>query len=38
MRAHAVQLFDGLQKVHELPPEYKGWLQSAAMMQEVGKL
>ena len=37
VRAHAGQLFDGLQKVHELPPEYKGWLQSAAMMQEVGK-
>ncbi len=37
VRAHAVQLFDSLQRVHELPPEYRGWLQSAAMMQEVGK-
>jgi len=37
VRAHAVQLFDALQKVHELPPEYRLWIQSAAMMQEVGK-
>ncbi len=26
-----------LQKVHELPPEYRLWVQAAAMMQEVGK-
>ena len=37
VRAHAVQLFDALQKVHELPHEYRLWLQAAAMMQEVGK-
>ena len=37
VRAHAVQLFDALGKVHELPAEYRGWLQAAAMMQEVGK-
>jgi exopolyphosphatase/guanosine-5'-triphosphate,3'-diphosphate pyrophosphatase len=37
VRAHATQLFDALQKVHELPPEYRLWLQAAAMMQEVGK-
>ena len=36
-RQHCVQLFDQLQKVHELPPEYKLWLEAAAMMQEVGK-
>jgi exopolyphosphatase/guanosine-5'-triphosphate,3'-diphosphate pyrophosphatase len=36
-REHAVQLFDQLQTVHELPPEYRLWLESAAMMQEVGK-
>jgi exopolyphosphatase/guanosine-5'-triphosphate,3'-diphosphate pyrophosphatase len=36
-RQHAVQLFDQLQRVHELPPEYRLWLQAAAMMQEVGK-
>jgi len=36
-REHCVQLFDQLQKVHELPAEYRLWLQAAAMMQEVGK-
>jgi len=36
-RLHSVQLFDQLQKVHELPAEYKFWLQAAALMQEVGK-
>jgi exopolyphosphatase/guanosine-5'-triphosphate,3'-diphosphate pyrophosphatase len=30
-------LFDGLMRVHELPQEYRLWLQSAAMMQDVGK-
>ena len=37
VRAHAAQLFESLLKVHELPPEYRLWLQAAAMMQEVGK-
>ncbi len=37
VRAHAVQLFDALQKVHNLPTDYRLWLQAAAMMQEVGK-
>jgi exopolyphosphatase/guanosine-5'-triphosphate,3'-diphosphate pyrophosphatase len=36
-REHCVQLFDQLQRVHELPPEYRLWLQAAAMMQAVGK-
>jgi exopolyphosphatase/guanosine-5'-triphosphate,3'-diphosphate pyrophosphatase len=36
-RQHSVQLFDQLQRVHELPPEYKLWLQAAAMMRDVGK-
>ena len=36
-REHSVQLFDQLQAVHQLPPEYRLWLQAAAMMQEVGK-
>jgi exopolyphosphatase/guanosine-5'-triphosphate,3'-diphosphate pyrophosphatase len=36
-RKHALQLFDQLQKVHELPLEYRLWLQAAAMMQDVGK-
>jgi exopolyphosphatase/guanosine-5'-triphosphate,3'-diphosphate pyrophosphatase len=34
---HCTQLFDQLQSVHELPPEYRLWLRSAAMMQDVGK-
>ena len=37
VRQHVVELFDSLQKVHELPEEYKLWLESAAMMEEVGK-
>ena len=36
-REHVVQLFDQMQHVHELPAEYRLWLQAAAMMQEVGK-
>jgi exopolyphosphatase/guanosine-5'-triphosphate,3'-diphosphate pyrophosphatase len=36
-RQHAVLLFDQLQRVHELPPEYRLWLETAAMMQDVGK-
>jgi exopolyphosphatase / guanosine-5'-triphosphate,3'-diphosphate pyrophosphatase len=36
-REHAAQLFKQLQPVHELPAEYKPWLEAAAMMQEVGK-
>ena len=31
------QLFDQLQRLHELPPEYRVWLAAAAMMNEVGK-
>ncbi len=37
VRAHALQLFDSLQKVHELPPDYRLWIQAAAMMSDVGK-
>ena len=33
----ATQLFDDLKSMHPLPAEYKVWLQSAAMMQSVGK-
>jgi exopolyphosphatase / guanosine-5'-triphosphate,3'-diphosphate pyrophosphatase len=32
-----VELFDALVRVHELPEEYKLWLEAAAMMQDVGK-
>lgn len=37
IRQHVVELFDALARVHELPEEYKLWLESAAMMQDVGK-
>lgn len=37
VRQHVTELFDALARVHELPAEYKLWLESAAMMQEVGK-
>ncbi len=37
VRQHVVQLYDELSKVHGLPPEYRLWLESAAMMQDVGK-
>ena len=37
VREHVVQLFDQLLRVHDLPAEYRLWLQSAAMMQDVGK-
>ena len=33
----ATQLFDDLKNVHHLPPDYKLWLQAAAMMHSVGK-
>ncbi|HTV10146.1 MAG TPA: Ppx/GppA phosphatase family protein [Candidatus Aquilonibacter sp.] len=33
----AAQIFDQLERVHELPEEYRVWLRSAAMMQGVGK-
>jgi exopolyphosphatase / guanosine-5'-triphosphate,3'-diphosphate pyrophosphatase len=37
VRQHVVQLFNELARVHELPEDYRLWLESAAMMQEVGK-
>jgi len=36
-RQHALQLFDQLERVHELPPDYRLWIESAAMMSDVGK-
>ena len=33
----AGQIFDQLERVHELPEEYRLWLRAAAMMQGVGK-
>jgi exopolyphosphatase/guanosine-5'-triphosphate,3'-diphosphate pyrophosphatase len=37
VRQHVRQLFDALARVHELPPEYRLWIEAAAMMQDVGK-
>jgi exopolyphosphatase / guanosine-5'-triphosphate,3'-diphosphate pyrophosphatase len=37
VRQHVGELYDALIHVHELPADYKLWLQSAAMMQDVGK-
>ena len=37
VRAHAVQLFDSLERVHALAPQYREWLSAAAMMNDVGK-
>jgi exopolyphosphatase/guanosine-5'-triphosphate,3'-diphosphate pyrophosphatase len=37
VREHVVQLFDSLARVHDLPEEYRLWLESAAMMHDVGK-
>jgi exopolyphosphatase/guanosine-5'-triphosphate,3'-diphosphate pyrophosphatase len=37
VRLHVTQLFDALARLHELPPEYRGWLRAAAMMCEAGK-
>ncbi|MDR3746182.1 MAG: Ppx/GppA phosphatase family protein [Acidobacteriaceae bacterium] len=34
---HVGQLFDELTRVHELPQEYRLWLESAAMIHDVGK-
>ena len=36
-REHAGLLFTQLQSIHGLPPEYKPWLEAAAVMQGVGK-
>lgn len=37
VRAHAAQLFRDLATIHQLPPEYKTWLESAAMLRDIGK-
>ncbi len=37
VRKQAEALFDGLEKIHGLPEEYRLWLGSAAMMRDVGK-
>lgn len=37
VRQHAAQLFRDLAAVHQLPEEYRTWLEAAAMMRDVGK-
>jgi exopolyphosphatase/guanosine-5'-triphosphate,3'-diphosphate pyrophosphatase len=37
VRQHVVELYRALTRVHNLPEEYRLWLESAAMMQDVGK-
>jgi exopolyphosphatase/guanosine-5'-triphosphate,3'-diphosphate pyrophosphatase len=37
VRAHAVQLFEELQPLHGLPPEYANWLAAAALLSDTGK-
>ncbi len=37
VRQHAAQLFRDLTAVHELPPDYLIWLESAAMLRDIGK-
>ncbi|MDQ2832215.1 MAG: Ppx/GppA family phosphatase [Acidobacteriota bacterium] len=37
VRQHVVELFNALARVHELPEEYRLWLEAAAIMQDVGK-
>lgn len=37
VRAHAVQLFQQLQPLHQLPSEYESWLAAAAVLHETGK-
>lgn len=37
VRAHATQLFRDLAAIHQLPPEYRVWLEAAAMLRDIGK-
>ncbi len=37
VRAHALQLYRELHALHELPPEYEGWLAAAAILRDTGK-
>jgi exopolyphosphatase / guanosine-5'-triphosphate,3'-diphosphate pyrophosphatase len=37
VRHHAAQLFRDLERIHEMPPEYRHWLEAAAMMRDLGK-
>ena len=37
VRVHALQLFRQLKALHQLPPEYEGWLAAAAILRDTGK-
>ena len=37
VRKQVEALFDALQRLHDLPSEYRSWLAAAAMMRDVGK-
>ena len=37
VRAHAAQLFRDLAAIHQLPPDYQTWLETAAMLRDIGK-
>ncbi|MBV8631592.1 MAG: exopolyphosphatase, partial [Silvibacterium sp.] len=37
VRQHATQLFHDMREVHELPPEYQLWVETAAMLRDIGK-
>jgi exopolyphosphatase/guanosine-5'-triphosphate,3'-diphosphate pyrophosphatase len=37
VRAHAVQLFNDLKALHQLPTEYENWLAAAALLRDTGK-
>ncbi len=37
VRAHAVQLFNELKALHDLPAEYESWLAAAAVLRDTGK-
>ncbi|HEX4309812.1 MAG TPA: Ppx/GppA phosphatase family protein [Acidobacteriaceae bacterium] len=37
VRQHAAQMFRDLAAVHDLPPEYRTWLEAAAMLRDIGK-
>ena len=37
VRAHALQLYRDLEKLHELPEDYENWLAAAALLRDTGK-
>lgn len=37
VRHHAEQLFRDLERVHQLPPEYNTYIQTAALLRDIGK-